>query len=177
MRWLQRSRSTASFSKRSSAEGTSGSPSSANPCARTRRSCSTWNGSTWNALLGRALALPDRFVVLGSACRNHHDLPEPALADAHRRDTFVLADADVDGPAITAVHRVERDRASALDCPLHDALGQPLEVALARVGATFDVEHHSAGGLLVLAQQNLVREELERVESARLAACEHLGRR
>ena len=45
---------------------------------------------------------------------------------------------------------------------------------LARIRAALDVEHHAACGLLVAAQQHLVREQLQRIERARLAAREQL---
>ena len=45
---------------------------------------------------------------------------------------------------------------------------------LAGVGAALDVEHDPACALLVLAREHLVREQLQRIERARLAACEHL---
>src|SRR5262245_16447358 len=84
------------------------------------------------ALLAARLALAERFLVFGSALRHDHDLAEAALTDTHRRDPFELTHADVDGPAIAAIHRIERDRSAALERALHHALGQALEVALAR---------------------------------------------
>src|SRR5262249_28954416 len=129
------------------------------------------------SLLGGALALAQRFLVLRSAFGHDDDLTEAAFSDAHRRNALVPADADVDRPAVAAVHRVERDRASALDRALDYPLGNPFEVPLAGIGTPLYVQHHSTRRFFVATQEHLVGEELERVDRARLAAREHFGRR
>src|SRR4030095_5293645 len=114
-------------------------------------------GGFYPPLLGRALALAQRFLVLGSTFGHNDDLAEAPFPDAHRGDSVVLANADVDRAAIAAVHRIERDRAAALDRALDHALSEPLEVPLTRIGAALHVEHDAARGLLVALQQQLIR--------------------
>ena len=80
----------------------------------------------------------------------------------------------MDRAAIATVHRIERNRVSALDCALDHALGKPLEVPLARIRSALHVEYYPARGVLVTAQEQLIRDQLERIERSRLAPREHL---
>src|SRR5262249_26001377 len=174
MRAAQGSRGRAGFSQRSSVPELS--PSSSSPCASTLRRCSTWNCSTWNTLLGGGLALAERFLVFGSAFGHDDDLAEAPFPDAHRGDTLVLANTDMDRAAVAAGHRIQAERRAAphgrLDHPRHQALEMPLS----RVRSTLHVQHDAAGGLLVAPQQQLIREQLKSVWGAGLATREYFRR-
>jgi hypothetical protein len=60
---------------------------------------------------------------------------------------------------------------------LTHTLGETLQMLLARVGATLDVEHNATHRFLVAVQQLLVRKQLERIQRTSLARRKYLGGR
>jgi hypothetical protein len=74
----------------------------------------------------------------------------------------------VDQASISAVHRIEGNGATGLECALCDPFGQFSEKLLSCIGVPFDVDHHALP-IWTDPRGYLVDEQLERVDGSALA--------
>jgi hypothetical protein len=99
--------------------------------------------------------------------RYHDHLAIPTLALAHRRNILPISKSHVDQASISAVHRVEGNRATGLERALRDPLSQFSEKLLSSVGIPFDVDHHALP-IWTDPRGYLIDEQLKRVDGPTL---------